>query len=197
MTAEPVSVSAPAAEAPDKGSLLTTLARAAIAAEWDPQAGATAALPHPAWLHVPGAAFVTLTRDGALRGCIGSLEARRPLIDDLRANARAAAFRDPRFAPVTRDELPALRVEVSILSAAEPMQFRDEADALAQLRPGVDGVILEAGWHRATFLPQVWAQLPEPRRFLAHLKAKAGLPADAWPAELRLSRYRVEKYQEA
>ncbi len=140
--------------------------------------------------------FVTLTQDGELRGCIGSLEAHRPLAVDLEENARAAALRDPRFPPLTAAELPRTRVEVSILSRAEPMRFKDEQDALGQLRPGVDGVILEYGWHRATFLPQVWEQLPEPWQFMAHLKRKAGLSADFWSDEVKLSRYTVEKYQE-
>ncbi len=144
----------------------------------------------------PGAVFVTLLQDGALRGCIGSLEAWRPLAEDVRENARAAAFRDPRFAPLAADELPRTRVEVSLLTPAEPIACRDEADALRQLRPGVDGVVLECAGRRATFLPQVWEQLPEPVRFLGQLKRKAGLPGDFWSDDVRLSRYRVEKWKE-
>jgi AmmeMemoRadiSam system protein A len=98
----------------------------------------------------------------------------------VRANAIAAAFRDPRFAPLTAEELPRTRVEVSLLTAPVPMSFADEADALRQLRPDIDGVIFSAGNHRSTFLPQVWEQLPDPRQFMAHLKQKAGLPADYW-----------------
>ncbi len=177
----------------DKGRILTTLARNAIARAL----GETVAdPPRPDWLQAPGAVFVTLTRNGALRGCIGSLEARRSLAEDLEENARLAAFGDPRFPPLTRPELDDTRVEVSVLSPAEPIAFSDEADALAKLRPGEDGVILEYGRHRATFLPQVWAQLPEPRVFMAHLKRKAGLPADFWDPQLRLWRYTVEKYEE-
>jgi AmmeMemoRadiSam system protein A len=178
---------------PDQGHLLVALARQAIAGEFD-EAGI--GLPHPDWLLQPGAVFVTLTRQGELRGCIGSLEAHRSLIDDLTANARAAAFKDPRFPPLRREELAGICVEVSLLSPAEPMHFINEADALAQLRPGVDGVILEHGWHRATFLPQVWAQLPDPRQFIANLKRKAGLASDFWADDLRLSRYQVEKFKE-
>lgn len=177
----------------ERGRLLTALARAAIAG----QPGEMDRSERPAWLAAPGACFVTLTLDGALRGCIGSLEARRPLADDLAHNARAAAYSDPRFAPLGADERDRVRVEVSILSAPEPLTFRDEAHALAQLRPGQDGVILQAGARRATFLPQVWAQLPAPADFMAHLKRKAGLAPDAWPADIRLSRYTVEKYTEA
>jgi AmmeMemoRadiSam system protein A len=178
----------------DKGALLTALARAAIAERFGTS---PARLAHPDWLDAPGAVFVTLSEGGRLRGCIGSLEAHRSLAEDLLANARAAAFRDPRFPPVQAAELDHLRVEVSILSPAEPMQFTDEADALAQLSPGIDGVILEHGFHRATFLPQVWEQLPDRRVFIAHLKAKAGLPADFWAPDIRLSRYTVQKYAEA
>lgn len=180
-----------------RGRLLTALARAAICRELgQPEPAIPAETARATWLELPGAVFVTLTQHGELRGCIGSLEARRPLREDLEANARAAAFDDPRFPPLAWDELLHTRVEVSVLGQAEPMLYRDEDDALAQLRPGIDGVILEAGWHRATFLPQVWAQLPEPRQFIAHLKRKAGLDAEYWSPEIRLSRYRVEKFQE-
>jgi hypothetical protein len=179
---------------PEQGHLLTALARNAIASEFDE---VVTDLPRSGWLNEPGAVFVTLTQHGELRGCIGSLEAQRALIDDLQANARAAAFKDPRFPPLSREEFASTRVEVSLLSPAQPMRFSSEADALAQLRPGIDGVILEHGWHRATFLPQVWEQLPEPRQFMANLKRKAGLGADFWADDLRLSRYQVEKFKDA
>ena len=148
-------------------------------------------------LRAPGATFVTLTEGGRLRGCIGTLEAWRPLIEDVRANAVAAAFRDSRFAPLTAAELPAIRVEVSLLGASTPLDFRDETDALAQLRPGQDGVILSVDGRRATFLPQVWDELPEPREFLTQLKRKAGLPATYWSEHIALSRYAVHKWKEA
>lgn len=177
-----------------KGALLTAVARAAIAREL----GVDSAAPsYPDWFRAPAAVFVTLTQDGELRGCIGSLEAWRPLREDLEANACAAAFHDPRFPPLSADELGRTRVEVSILSKPEPMRFTDEADAIAQLRPGVDGVILEWRHHRGTFLPQVWEQLAEPILFMRHLKQKAGLAPDFWAGDLRLSRYTVEKYKEA
>jgi AmmeMemoRadiSam system protein A len=147
-------------------------------------------------LHEPGATFVTLTQQGELRGCIGSLEAHRLLNLDVRQNAIAAAFRDPRFAPLAREEFERTRVEVSLLSRAEAMNCVDEDDALRQLRPGRDGVILEYGRHRSTFLPQVWESLPEPRQFLAQLKRKAGLPPNLWDRDMRLSRYEVEKWKE-
>lgn len=146
----------------------------------------------------PGATFVTLVdRGGALRGCIGSLEPWRTLDVDVRANARAAAFGDPRFPPLTADELPATRIEVSLLGTPAPISFADEADACRQLRPGVDGVILEYGRRRSTFLPQVWESLAEPNVFLAHLKQKAGLPSDFWARDIVLRRYEVQKWKEA
>lgn len=177
----------------DKGALLTSLARAAIQSKLNAE---TINLPYPDWLKAPGATFVTLTQNGQLRGCIGSLEAHRPLGQDLIENARAAAFRDPRFAALSAEELPRTRVEVSILTPAQAMTFDSEADLLRQLRPGVDGIILEHGGHRATFLPQVWEQLPDARVFMAHLKQKAGLPADFWADDMRVARYCVDKFKE-
>ena len=149
---------------------------------------------YPASLREPGAAFVTLNLDGQLRGCIGSLEAHRPLVADVAENAFAAAFRDPRFPPLRPEEYPRLEYHISILNPPEPMAVTSEADLLQQLRPGVDGLVLIEGARRATFLPSVWAQLPEPRQFLAHLKMKAGLPADYWSDSLRFERYTVEEF---
>jgi AmmeMemoRadiSam system protein A len=178
------------------GAALLARARNAITAAC---AAEMAALPEPAHprLAEAGATFVTLTQNGQLRGCIGSLEARRLLDHDVRENARAAALRDPRFPPLRSDELARTRVEVSLLTAATPLHFVDQGDALRQLRPGIDGVILEYRQQRSTFLPQVWESLPEPRQFLAQLKIKAGLPADFWADDIRLSRYDVEKWKEA
>ncbi|TAJ77592.1 MAG: AmmeMemoRadiSam system protein A [Gallionellaceae bacterium] len=178
---------------PEKGHTLLTLARFAIA---DRFGMACHLFPEDAWLHEPGATFVTLTLHEQLRGCIGSLEAYRALIDDVRHNAIAAAFRDPRFHPLTAQEFAGIRLEVSLLAAAQALRFTGEQDAVAQLRPGLDGVILELGTHRGTFLPQVWEQLPDPRVFMAHLKNKAGLPQDFWSEDIRLSRYTVQKWHE-
>jgi len=178
---------------PDQGQLLVALARNAIARKL---AQPAPALAQPDWLQQPGAVFVTLTQQGELRGCIGSLEASRPLLEDLLANARAAAFNDPRFLPLSRAELASTRIEVSLLSPPEPMSFTSEADALAQLQPNIDGVLLEYGSRRATFLPQVWQQLPDPRQFINNLKRKAGLASSFWADDIRLSRYHVEKFQE-
>jgi len=180
------------AERQAKGRLLTDLARAAIAAEF----GAPwPSLPRPAWLDDPAATFVTLTLHERLRGCIGSLEAHRSLYDDVTHNACAAAFGDPRFPPLAKDELSDVRIEVSVLTAPQPLQFSSEADALRRLRPGIDGVIFEYAGRRATLLPQVWEQLPEPSEFMAHLKQKAGFPADFRAAGIRLAVYQVEKFR--
>ena len=178
------------------GNALLLLARHAIAEELGVDYPISAAAIEVAELRQPGATFVTLTEDGELRGCIGTLEALRPLIEDVRANALAAAFLDSRFLPLTREEFDEVHVEVSLLAPAVPMTFSSEADALRQLRPNIDGVILESGHHRATFLPQVWESLPEPKRFMAQLKYKAGLPQDYWNANLKLSRYEVKKWKE-
>ncbi|PKO25173.1 MAG: AmmeMemoRadiSam system protein A [Betaproteobacteria bacterium HGW-Betaproteobacteria-8] len=148
------------------------------------------------WLQEPGATFVTLTQSEQLRGCIGSLQAHRPLLQDIKANAYAAAFRDPRFSPLQAHELDETEVEVSLLSAMQPLQFRDEQHAWSQLRAGEDGVVLEFGSYRSTFLPQVWEQLPEVSDFMARLKQKAGLHAAFWHEDVRLYRYTVQKFRE-
>lgn len=140
------------------------------------------------------ASFVTLELDGQLRGCIGMLEAARPLAVDIAENAFAAAFRDPRFPPLSAEEYAALDVHISILSPAEAITFVSEADLVAQLHPGIDGLILQEGSRRGTFLPSVWEQLPNPTQFLRHLKQKAGLPADYWSDTLKIFRYRTEMF---
>lgn len=145
-------------------------------------------------LRRPGAAFVTLHLQGQLRGCIGSLEPYRSLAEDVAANAFAAAFRDPRFPPLSAQEQDQLALDISVLSPARPMSFSSEQELLDQLRPGTDGLILEDGPRRGTFLPSVWEQLPEPQAFLRHLKQKAGLPADYWSATIRVSRYTTESF---
>ena len=176
------------------GQILLPIARAAIARELGrPDTAAE----HASFLREPGATFVTLTHREQLRGCIGSLEARRPLLEDVKANAIAAAFRDPRFPPLSASELDFTRVEVSLLSKQEPIAFETEADALAQLRPGIDGVVFEYGYHHSTFLPQVWEELPDPAEFMAHLRHKAGLPPDFWDAGVKLARYTVSKWTES
>ncbi len=143
-----------------------------------------------------GATFVTLTMGGELRGCIGTLEAYRPIHADARQNALSAAFSDPRFMPLSVAEWPSVKIEVSLLSQPARMHFADETDALSSLRPGIDGVIFECLGRRSTFLPQVWESLPEPAEFLSHLKRKAGLPAGFWSDEVQLFRYGVDKWKE-
>jgi AmmeMemoRadiSam system protein A len=144
-----------------------------------------------------GASFVTLTKHEQLRGCIGSLEARRSLASDVRENAVAAATSDPRFPPVRPEELDALHIEVSVLSSPQPLSYDGPDDLIAKLRPGVDGVVIERGWNRATFLPQVWEKLPDPHEFLEHLCMKAYLPSDSYRRPgLHVFTYQVEKFEE-
>ena len=150
----------------------------------------------PAPLRAMAATFVTLTKAGALRGCIGHLEAVSPLALDTAENAFAAAFRDPRFPPLTHDEFDALDIEVSVLTPPEPIAFETEAELLAKIEPGVDGLILTDSGRRGTFLPSVWSQLPTREAFLRHLKQKAGLPPEHWSEQLRVSRYRTESFSE-
>jgi AmmeMemoRadiSam system protein A len=177
----------------DPGPTLLSIARASISiALGRPYAVEADA----AWLHELGASFVTLTQQGELRGCIGTVQSHRTLLADVKANAVAAALRDTRFAPLTLRELATTRIEVSLLSPMQPLGFESEAHALSQLQPGVDGVLLEFEEYRSTFLPQVWEQLPTPSEFVAHLKHKAGLPPDFWAKRLRLQRYSVTKWKE-
>ena len=173
---------------------LPALARAAVTAHL---AGKPApAIPDEPALKANGASFVTLTQDGELRGCIGSLRPQRPLGEDILRNAVAAASEDPRFPPLTADEFTRTRVEVSVLSEAEFLDFDNEADLLRQLVPGEHGLILFSGCRGTTFLPQVWEQLPDPDEFLAALKRKAGLPPDRPAPNAMAARYTVSKWSE-
>jgi AmmeMemoRadiSam system protein A len=177
----------------EAGQVLLQIARAAISREL----GVQQEMHEDAqWLHDQGACFVTLRQAEDLRGCIGTLRAHRPLVEDVKANALGAAFRDPRFSPLVARELEITRVEVSLLSQVEELTCKREREALAKLRPGIDGVIFEYGYHHSTFLPQVWAELPDPADFVAHLKQKAGLPPDFWDPEVKLGRYTVSKWCE-
>ncbi|WP_295543385.1 AmmeMemoRadiSam system protein A [uncultured Thiohalocapsa sp.] len=145
-------------------------------------------------LRAPRAAFVTLELQGRLRGCIGHLEATQPLALDVSDNAFAAAFRDPRFPPLVLAELAPLYIKISVLTPAVELVFSDEADLLAQLVPGSDGLILADAGRRGTFLPAVWEQLPVPGDFLRRLKEKAGLTPDHWSDAVRVWRYRTESF---
>jgi len=151
---------------------------------------------YPPALQARRAAFVTLHEQGQLRGCIGHLEAVQTLVQDVTENAFAAAFRDPRFPPVGSGELNALHIEISVLTVPQPLEIASEADLLTQIEPGRDGLILEDGRARGTFLPSVWSSLPEPAAFLRHLKLKAGLAPDHWSPRVRVSRYRTESFAE-
>jgi AmmeMemoRadiSam system protein A len=175
------------------GEVLLPIARVSIA-------DALGQIQHAAedaeWLKQQGACFVTLTQQDQLRGCIGTLEAHRSLLDDVKNNATAAAFKDPRFSPLTDEESKLTEIEISLLSAMQALDFSDEQEALAQLQPGIDGVVFESGHYRSTFLPQVWQQLPTTEDFIAHLKRKAGLDANFWDDQVKLSRYTVSKWKE-
>lgn len=177
----------------DLGRAVLTLARSAIAEQLG--LGRLETLEDRS-LDQPRASFVTLKQEDRLRGCVGSVHRTRALRDDVRVNAVAAAFRDPRFPPLEARELPQVSLEVSLLSAEERLEVDSEAQLIARLRPGIDGLILEYGLHRATLLPQVWQQLPDPREFLATLRHKAGLPEDFWSPRLIVSRYAATTWAE-
>jgi AmmeMemoRadiSam system protein A len=148
-------------------------------------------------LRAPGASFVTLTKHGNLRGCIGALEPYQSLAEDVREHAVAAALEDYRFPPVRPEELGDIHIEVSRLTIPAPLEYADPEDLLAKLRPGVDGVILRDGWRRATFLPQVWEKIPDKAEFLDNLCYKMGAPPDAWRQKhLDVLTYQVEEFHE-
>lgn len=150
--------------------------------------------PNDPWLSRPCASFVTLRVGEDLRGCCGSIEALRPLSEDVWNNAWASAFADPRFPPLTVDEWQETRLQISVLSAPERLDVRSETELLRILRPGSDGLILQLGGRRSTFLPAVWEQLPEPAHFVRHLKMKAGWPLDFWPPDMAAWRYTTESF---
>lgn len=150
---------------------------------------------YPAGWYAPRATFVTLIQNGHLRGCIGTTEATDPLVVSVARNAYTAAFHDPRFAPLTTVEYDALKISLSLLTEPEPLVFETEVELLTQLNAGRDGLIIEYGYQRATFLPSVWESLLEPEDFLLALKRKANLPEDACPE--RAWRYTTESISEA
>jgi AmmeMemoRadiSam system protein A len=177
----------------DLGSAVLRLARSAIAEKLG--LGALDRMSH-ASLEQPSATFVTVKVAGELRGCVGSVQPVRTLREDVRVNAVAAAFRDPRFAPLEAGEFAATSLEVSLLSAGERIEVTSEDELLARLRPGIDGVILQYESHGATLLPQVWEHLNDPRDFMVALKLKAGLPEDFWSDGVQVSRYSVTTWKE-
>jgi uncharacterized protein len=177
---------------------LLALARASIESalprgELRPYAGA----PLDEELMQPGSSFVTLHNNGELRGCCGSIDAPRPLAEDVWRNAWASAFSDYRFPHLTASEWPQIDLHISVLSPPEPLVVRDEQDLLVRLQPGVDGLILELGGSRATFLPAVWEQLPDAESFVRHLKVKAGWHASFWSPQIRVLRYTTESFGES
>ncbi|WP_257310144.1 AmmeMemoRadiSam system protein A [Geothrix fuzhouensis] len=177
----------------DRGPTLLLIARGAIAEKLG-LAGAT--VPLASWLEEPGASFVTLNRHGSLRGCMGTLAPVESLGEDVAANARAAAFHDPRFPPLALSEWPDTDIEVSLLSPLEPIRYENKNHLLTLLRPHVDGLVLEWEGHKGAFLPQVWDQMPNPAEFLAHLRQKAGLSQDFWDDRIRITRFTVDRFHE-
>ncbi len=152
---------------------------------------------YPARLTEPGVSFVTLTRAGELRGCIGALEPRVALAEDVQEHAVAAALQDFRFPPVQEEELPTIEIEISCLTPKIRLEYNRPEDLLTLLRPGIDGVVLQYGMYRATFLPQVWEKLPETEMFLNHLCLKMGGPGNLWRKEkLEVYTYQVEEFRE-
>ncbi len=151
----------------------------------------------PPSLQEDGATFVTLTVNERLRGCIGTLQAYQPLAEDVQEHTVAAALQDPRFPNVTPDELPGISIEVSVLSPKIPLEYEGPQDLLSKIRQGVDGVLLQDGFHKATFLPQVWDKIPDPALFLSQLCLKMGAPADLWRKKpLDIYIYQVQDFHE-
>lgn len=177
----------------ERGAQLLSYARGcvreALGGEGEPR-------PEGEWCEAPAATFVTLrwADDDRLQGCIGSLEARRSLVDDVRENAVSAALHDPRFDPVKLDDVDALDFELSVLSKLEPIAFTDEASARSALRPGLDGVVFASRGRRSTLLPAMWPRLETPKAFLDTLKQKAGLSSKHWADDVRLWRYTVDEF---
>lgn len=152
---------------------------------------------YPPRLRELGASFVTLTKNGSLRGCIGSLEPYQPLVQDVCEHAAAAALDDYRFPPVVAFEVSHLLIEVSRLTTPQPLEYQNPGELLEKLRPGLDGVVIRDGVPRATFLPQVWDKLPAAEDFLAHLCQKMGAPPDLWKRKpLQVFTYQVEEFNE-
>jgi MEMO1 family protein len=187
---------------PEKGQVLVQLARSTLLEKFGrplppPEADRMRSALNDASFQVRSGTFVTLKHKGQLRGCIGSLSASDPLAEGVRRNAVNAAFHDPRFAPLTESELGQVEIEVSVLTEPQPLAFSDPEDLLRKLRANVDGVIIRQGHASATFLPQVWEQLPKKEDFLGHLCLKAGLPRDAWKrGKLEVSTYQVQYFEE-
>lgn len=179
-----------------QGNIVLKIARAAIAQAIHVRFEFIDTEVSQPWLLQPGASFVTLLQHDQLRGCIGSLQPYLPLLEDISKNAVSAALHDTRFLPLTKREFSSVEIEVSILSDLYRIDFINEADAIAQMRPGRDGIVFEYKSCRSTFLPQVWDSIPDPQQFLTNLKIKAQLPGDFWAKGIQLFRYTVSKWQE-
>ncbi len=178
-----------------RGATLLRLVRQAIEAAFE---GRPVIVPSDPWLQAPGAAFVSLHQraDGALRGCVGSIEARQPLGDAVVSAAIGAAFRDTRFTPLLASELPKIRLDISVLSPLEPLPVASEAEAIARLERARPGVVLRSGWRSSVLLPKVWESIEDGAEFLRHLKLKAGLPAAYWSTAIELSVFTCEEFAE-
>jgi AmmeMemoRadiSam system protein A len=177
-----------------QGPVLLEIARGTLA---EALGGPAVARPDGhAFLDEKRAVFVTLTKWGELRGCIGQLEARFTLFEAVREAARAAGFKDPRFPPLTKEELTQVHIEISVLSPLERLEVETQADALRLIRPGVDGVVLRWGGRSGVFIPEMWKQLPDPEEFLFYLKRKAGLPTDTWLEGTHVERFTAEVWHE-
>lgn len=176
--------------------VLLSLARAAIKSSFLNSKVDTSFVEEYPELKEEGASFVTLTQDGQLRGCIGSIIAHRPLVDDIIHNARSAAFKDPRFVPLREDELEMTKIEVSLLTLPQALEYKDRADLKSKIRVGIDGVILKQENYQATFLPQVWEELGEFELFFSHLCQKAGLDSGCLESHPEIYTYQVEKVKE-
>ena len=149
---------------------------------------------YPPELRSNRAAFVTLEIEGELRGCVGTIKAHRPLIEDVIHNAFASAFMDSRFPKLAQQECGRLEISISLLSDLEALLFDSESDAAAKLRPGIDGLMIEQAAFRGTYLPSMWETVPDPGEFLKGVKVKAGLPRDYWSASLKLWRFTAETF---
>jgi uncharacterized protein len=181
----------------DSRRLLLKIARQSILAQLNQESESRLDLASlPPEVQAPGACFITLTRGGELRGCIGSLEARQPLAVDVQEHAGDAAFHDFRFPPLTKSELADLHIEVSVLGAPAVLNYGNSEELPGLLKPGEDGVILARGMRRATFLPQVWEKVPDPVSFLDMLCEKMGFEYDLWRREkLNVYTYTVESFE--
>ena len=184
---------------PEEGRYLLKVARQTIEQELSGKSDRTLLKPvlSSTKFSEPRGTFVTLTIDHNLRGCIGHIIPQETLLEGVKENAINAAFRDPRFRPLGKKEFEQIKIEVSILTEPKPLAYANADDLLKKIRPGVDGLIIKKGYHQATFLPQVWDQLPDVKEFLEHLCMKAGLNADEWKkGALEVQTYQVQAFEE-